>query len=191
MVFLDYLLQFHRTRRVARHVDDNDVVLDFGCYQGEFLKLIENQIQAGFGIDKNISSRSSLNESENSKIRLLKGNVDHIRRLPRDFQPTLIVAIAVLEHLSDCEILSFGTSIREISTQNARLIITMPHPFVDNLIKFLKRLRLLDGMDDDAHHELGIEIVIQLLKKTNWRMIYWKKFQFGLNNEIHFVKSLT
>jgi len=85
MVFLDYLLQFHRTRRVARHVDDNDVVLDFGCYQGEFLKLIENQIQAGFGIDKNISSRSSLNESENSKIRLLKGNVDHIRRLPRDF----------------------------------------------------------------------------------------------------------
>ena len=69
-----------------------------------------------------------------------------------------------------------------------KVILTVPAPFVDNILKLLRYFNIIDGMDIDEHWGFKVNRTISIFENAVLKLITHKKFQFGLNNLFVFEK---
>ena len=69
------------------------------------------------------------------------------------------------------------------------MLLTIPHPLVDKIVDVGISLQLLAGQDIDSHHGLKPLSAMNTIESAGWVLKSWKKFQFGLNNELIFTRS--
>lgn len=187
MKWLDHYLQHRREKLALKQVRPDDVILDFGCHNGHLFHDVELEFSSAIGIDNDSSQMLAWSQVSDDRVRFICGGVSVIESLPTQFKPTLIVSLAVMEHLDERSIAQFGWTTSRVVTEGGRLFITVPNPVVDGLIAVGKKLRLLDGMDIEAHHGLRPARVVEILEGHQWRLEHWRRFQFGLNNALLFV----
>ncbi len=98
-----------------------------------------------------------------------------------------IFALAVFEHFSDNDMRQSASVIAKMLSPKGRLIVTIPHPFVDKILYFLVSLHLIEGQKLDEHHGFDPNILLTYFSDF-LRLVKHEKFQFGLNNVLVFER---
>jgi 2-polyprenyl-3-methyl-5-hydroxy-6-metoxy-1,4-benzoquinol methylase len=172
---LDRELQRQRIRRALPFIRPGSSVVDVGCHDGAFLAAARDRVNSGIGVDVHKPDR------------WIGDPFDlHVGRLPdlmdggRTFDA--IVALAVVEHLSRDELHAWSEAVPALLVPGGRLVITTPSPAVDKVLDLLIALRLLDGMDADAHHGFDPRAVPSVFGSGPMELEVSSRFQLGLNH---------
>lgn len=104
-----------------------------------------------------------------------------LRRLGFDGPYDAIFALAVFEHLSDDDLRDANETLARVLKPGGRLILTVPHPFVDRILGVLMALRLIDGQAVEEHHGFQPKDLLALAG-DQVRLVRRSTFQLGLNN---------
>jgi 2-polyprenyl-3-methyl-5-hydroxy-6-metoxy-1,4-benzoquinol methylase len=175
MTWLDHFLQSWRITKAARQIPDGARVLDIGSADGALFQQLDQRIAGGLGIDPTLKASTS-----RGAIPLIAGF------FPADMPPTdpfdVITMLAVLEHFPEAEYVALRDACRRFLKVGGRLVVTVPSPVVDNILKILKKLRLIDGMSLEEHHGYEVQKTAGVFSAPMFRMLTHKTFQFGLNN---------
>lgn len=182
MKSLDAYLQKMRYKKADGYVRTGDRVLDIGCYDGSFLARHVGRASLLVGVDKHLVE----SDAPIPGIQLINGTIDDI---PADHQFDVVTAMAVLEHLTPAEDAHLAERLRHLTTADARFVITVPSPLVDRILDVLIFLRILDGMDIEAHHGQSISELMHTFETNGWAVETRKRFQLGLNNLIVFRRA--
>ncbi|NCA19444.1 MAG: class I SAM-dependent methyltransferase, partial [Actinobacteria bacterium] len=108
MKWLDHYLQHRREKLALKQVRPDDVILDFGCHNGHLFHDVELEFSSAIGIDNDSSQMLAWSQVSDDRVRFICGGVSVIESLPTQFKPTLIVSLAVMEHLDERSIAQFG-----------------------------------------------------------------------------------
>ena len=179
---IDRFLRSWRTRvALAAAPATMHAALDIGC--GDAYLLSRVRAAQRTGIDPTIA-----NIRIEAGIRLAPGRFPNdLSVLTPDDRYDAIFALAVFEHLTDGDFALVRERLPDLLRKHGRLIVTVPHPLVDAILDLLMRCRLIDGQSVHEHH--GFEPVRMLeLRSDRLRMMYRRRFQFGLNNLFVFEK---
>jgi 2-polyprenyl-3-methyl-5-hydroxy-6-metoxy-1,4-benzoquinol methylase len=184
---LDRMLQQQRIKRVRHHIRSEDTVLDFGCFDGQLFKKLGHLMAGGIGIDSDPSIEGCF-DGLGENFQFLSGGLELLTRenLPKI---DLVVALAVIEHLHETQIREFALRLGSLVEPSGRMLLTIPHPFVDKIVAAGISLHLLAGADFDSHHGLKPLAASNIIDASGWVLKSWKKFQLGLNNEFLFIRS--
>lgn len=158
-------------------------VFDIGCDDGYLLSRLDNDIMKLDGCDPRLTITSF-----SSRFMILKGYFPDVLEANQHRGPyDAIFALAVFEHFSEKDLIEASNRIPEMLSDRGRLIVTVPHPFVDTILDVLLFLKLIEGQALDEHHGLDPLSLIAILSK-NLTLKSKKTFQFGLNNLFVFEK---
>lgn len=178
MAILDRILQNWRFSKAAPYVPENVRLLDAGSADGRFMQRLAHRVTACTGVDTVYTE-----QIRRGKLEFVPGRFpDRLQQVPGPFG--VICFIAVLEHLVDQELPECAARCAELLQPGGRIIITLPAPQVDNLVRILKLLRLAEAETLDEHHGQSPEKVLSAFLKGPFELLVWKKFQLGLNNLI-------
>lgn len=184
MKFFDRVLRDWRINVSIKHIKKSyKYALDIGCDDGYLLNKLGNDFIYKLGVDPRVESCDARN------IKILKG---YFPETLEKYNPTkpfdVIFALAVFEHFNESELKLSAKTISKLLSEKGRLIVTVPHPFVDSILDVLMFIKLVDGQAVDEHH--GFE-PSNLEKYFNeyLELELHKKFQFGLNNLYIFRKK--
>jgi 2-polyprenyl-3-methyl-5-hydroxy-6-metoxy-1,4-benzoquinol methylase len=177
---LDLLLQRARISQAARFVGDDARVLDIGCADG---MLFERLGVSGVGIDPALEETIS-----KPRYRLVPG------RFPEDLdhaagQFDCVIALAVLEHIPASSHEALGEACCRALRPGGRLILTVPSPAVDRILRALRALRLIDGMALEEHFGFEPAGVPTLFSATGFELVSHRHFQLRLNNLFVFERA--
>ena len=101
-----------------------------------------------------------------------------------------ITMLAVIEHIPKKKLSELANIITKYLHQAGKLIITVPSPKVDHIIDLLMFLKILDGMDVDAHYGYDYTETEKIFTENGFlKLIKHQKFQLGLNNLFVFEKQ--
>ena len=100
-----------------------------------------------------------------------------------------ITMLAVLEHIPDSEYMSLREGCVRFLKPGGHLIITVPSPLVDHILKVLKVFRLIDGMSLEEHHGYEVGQTASIFPPPAFRLVCRKHFQLGLNNLFVFQRG--
>ncbi len=179
MKALDRLLQRWRIHRAAGHIPEAARVLDIGCFDGVLFKRLRRRAISGVGIDPLAPP------FECPSYRLIRGT------FPQDLPPgrfAVITALAVVEHIDEAQLPALIAACHDRLSPDGRLIITMPSPLVDVILRVLRFLRLLDGMSMEEHHGATPKTVQAAFttapddQEGLFSLVHHERFQLGLNN---------
>lgn len=179
---LDRLLRRWRYRVVAPYIPTGSVLLDIGGYDGSLFRYLDDRIAKGICVDPLCTSGSIgrshfLQQSACPRIPLPDASVD------------VITLLAVLEHVDDKEAMAAETF--RVLKEGGRLLLTVPHPMVDEILKIFIRLRLADGMAVEQHHHFHVRCVVPLFCSYGFIAVKEQKFQGGLNHFFSFQKPCS
>jgi 2-polyprenyl-3-methyl-5-hydroxy-6-metoxy-1,4-benzoquinol methylase len=157
---------------------------DIGCDDGYLLNRLDTGVMRRDGCDPRLN-----NTSVSPKSRLLKGCFPGVVEAGQ-YQGAYdaIFALAVFEHFTEKDLIESSHRIAEMLSDRGRLIVTVPHPFVDTILDALKFLKLIDGQALEEHHGFDPQSLVVVLSET-LRLQSKKTFQFGLNNLFVFEKK--
>jgi 2-polyprenyl-3-methyl-5-hydroxy-6-metoxy-1,4-benzoquinol methylase len=179
---LDRFLQNWRIDVVAPHLKPADHILDIGSFDGALARRVKT-FGGYVGIDPEADPARS-----HGDVRLIRGV------FPDDFaerrQFDVITMLAVLEHVPAERLAAFAVACAERLKPGGRLLLTVPHPFVDRILDVLTFLKILDGMETEAHHGFDVERTGAVFAAAGFRLTERRRFQLGLNNFFAFQKSL-
>ena len=171
---LDYLLRAWRYRIVERHVPAGCRIVDIGGFDGSLLMRLYNRIEKGVCIDPLIE------EKKDGKIDFVKYRITDKLPLP-DSSFDVATMLAVFEHLGDSREL-VASEIFRILRRGGIALLTVPDSTVDNILKVLIKLRLIDGMSFEEHGHFDSSDTVAIFEKCGFKLKRWVKFQIGLNN---------
>lgn len=178
MKFLDKFLRQWRISVAMRHVPETmEYVYDIGCDDGYLINQLKPYTTRQDGVDPClgkdlISSNSSLKKGYFPSV---------IDQSQMQEKYNAIFALAVIEHFSENDILSSGPVIAKMLSPKGRLIISVPHPFVDKILHVLSLLNLVDADTLDEHHGFD-PALLPVYLADSLKLVKHKKFQLGLNN---------
>jgi SAM-dependent methyltransferase len=173
MRLLDRLLQHWRARVARPWIPGGAKVLDIGCHQGEFLKSLEGHIGPSVGMDPLAVPE------QGQRCRLLAAPF----RPPAPFANAAfdaVVLLATLEHIPDKHALAGECS--RLLGPGGRVVVTVPSPRVDGILRLLHRLRLIDGMSLEEHHGFDPRQTPEVFGRYGFTLIRRRRFQLGLNH---------
>lgn len=178
---VDRLLQRWRIARAEPWIRRGDRLLDVGCFDLSLLARVEDRLTSGVGIDTEAKSCTR------GRLRMIHG------RFPDDvdFEPEAfdcITLLAVLEHVGDPEALA--RHFFRLLAPGGRAVLTVPSAAVDPILDVLQALRVIDGMDTEAHHAFDVEETVPIFQKAGFRLLTRRTFQLGLNHLFVFEKSV-
>ncbi|OYT70384.1 MAG: hypothetical protein CFK52_11255 [Chloracidobacterium sp. CP2_5A] len=178
---LDYFLQNWRIAMVRPHLGPTDRILDIGAFDGALARQV-GEFRAYVGIDPEADPAQFA-----PRMQLVRG------RFPQDLPPQdepfdAITLLAVLEHIPDAKLDAFARACAAALRPGGKLLITVPHPFVDRILDVLTALRLLDGMETDAHHGFDVTRTCEIFERAGLELALHRRFQLGLNNFFAFRK---
>lgn len=178
MKLTDKILRFWRVKVALRYLPKYaNSVFDIGCDDGYLLKKLLPITKKQDGIDPRLQIGSIGNNSE-----LIKGFFPS--SIPKKQQNGLydaIFALAVFEHFSEGDLRDSACTISKMLSRDGRLIVTVPHPYVDTILEVLFRMKLIDGQALEEHHEFDPDSLISYFADF-LELVDHKRFQFGLNN---------
>lgn len=175
MKALDRFLQRWRFRVAERQLPDGVRLLDIGCHEGELLQRLGDRAGSSTGIDPALGSDCSLGQHE-----LLAGG--YPERRPSTPPLGAATLLAVVEHLTEDQLTATGHALAEDVEPNGVIVVTVPAPIVDRIVDVLAKLRLIDGMDLDAHHAFDVRRLPVVWSDAGLDLVVRKRFQLGLNN---------
>jgi len=181
MKLLDRELQRQRVKKCLKYIPNGSNVLDIGCADGRLFALGEHKISGGLGLDLD----DSLPWRASTVKRVIGQFPDSV---PTGTKFDVITLLAVVEHLPDETINTWARECFDLLEVGGVVVITMPSPVVDNILHIAIRLRLLDGMDAEAHHGCSPALIDPHFSAAGFNLEVKKKFQFGLNNLFVFKK---
>jgi ubiquinone/menaquinone biosynthesis C-methylase UbiE len=167
---------------VAPHIPENSDILDIGGYDGSFLTHVRDKIKRGICLDPFIEER------KDDKIEFVRYRFSD--KLPfSDASFDAVTLIAVYEHLRGVREQIAAEVFRVLRNQGYALL-TVPDTAVDHILKLLLAMRLIDGMSTfEEHAHFDSKDTVKIFDECGFRLVRWKKFQFGLNNLFIFQKG--
>lgn len=178
MKFADRLLRFWRVNLALRYMPKSaHNVFDIGCDDGYLLKRLLPITRKQDGIDPRLTIESIGIHSE-----LIKGvfpSSIHKEQLNGTYDA--IFALAVFEHFSECDLRESACAISRMLSRDGRLIVTVPHPFVDRILDCLLWMKLIDGQALEEHHRFDPSTLTSYFSDF-LELADHKRFQLGLNN---------
>jgi SAM-dependent methyltransferase len=179
---LDRLLQRWRIARARSAIPHGARVLDIGCGDGALFRLLAGHVGGGMGIDPLLTAPVSLGAAQ-----LLPGSFP--RDLPDCAPFEVITLLAVLEHVPRDEQPTFLGACAARLAPGGLLVITVPSPRVDLLLRWLRRLRLVEGMALEQHYGFDPRTTPALCAGQGFRLLDHRRFQLGLNHLFVFQKG--
>jgi|SRR3989344_1104197 len=173
---LDRVLQHWRIRKVLPYLKRGAKVLDIGSVDGTLFQHALQLSAGSLGIDP-ILPRSE----KNGRFTLIRGFFP--KDMPLDAGPfDAITMLAVLEHFPEEELTILADGCMKYLVPGGLLLITVPSPFVDAILKWLRRFRLIDGMSLEEHHGYKVEQTSLIFAEPVFMLVRHQTFQLGLNN---------
>lgn len=184
MKALDKFLRAWRTRVALKAAPAMmRSVLDIGCGDDGYLLRRLNASQRE-GLDPTLAS-----ESSEPGLHLAKGYFPgDLARLGLTGPYDAIFSLAVFEHLTDQDMHSARAALPDLLQPGGRLIVTVPHPFVDRILDVLMFFRLIDGQAVEEHHGFDPAHLADLAS-DRIRLVSRSSFQLGLNNLFVFERT--
>jgi len=179
---LDLILQRWRIRKARRFIPEGGRVLDIGSADGALFKALESHIGGGLGIDPTLKKVVQV-----GKMQIVPGFFP--KDMPEVAPFDAITMLAVLEHIPEAEFESLSGGCTRFLKPGGHLIITVPSPLVDHILKVLKALCLVDGMSLEEHHGYRVEQTTRIFAPPAFRLVCHKHFQLGLNNLFVFQRE--
>jgi ubiquinone/menaquinone biosynthesis C-methylase UbiE len=178
---LDYILQKWRYSVAVPFIPSGCDLLDIGGFDGSFIKRVYKKIHHGVCIDPH------LEEKGDDKITFIRARLDGKFPFPND-SFDVITMFAVYEHLGEQRQLITAECFR-VCRNNGSVLLTIPSGAVDTILMFLMKIRLIDGMSTEEHHNFNVADTIRIFERAGFQLKRWSKFQFGLNNLFIFQKK--
>jgi 2-polyprenyl-3-methyl-5-hydroxy-6-metoxy-1,4-benzoquinol methylase len=177
MKFTDRYLQNRRIARVRRFIPPGAKILDIGSADGALFRQLGPVVGAGsIGVDPTLKASLMVN-----------GAVLHPGFFPASVPDAagpfdVITMLAVLEHFpeADYELLRKGCA-AQLRT-GGKLLITVPSPRVDYILKWLAFFRVIDGMSLEEHHGYEPGKTTGIFPPPQFRRVCHERFQLGLNH---------
>lgn len=156
-----------------------DRLLDIGCFDRSLIDRVVDRVASAVGVDPEIVP------SVDGKVRTLTG------RFPDDFsfEPEsfdCLTCLAVLEHVEDPN--AFARACHRVLSSGGRIVLTVPHPFVDRILDVLVFLRLIKGMHVEEHHGFDVTETVPIFERAGFRLVRRRRFQLRLNHLFVFEK---
>jgi 2-polyprenyl-3-methyl-5-hydroxy-6-metoxy-1,4-benzoquinol methylase len=170
----DYFIQWWRMQVAARWIPEGSRVLDIGCHQGEFLKMLGKKIAPSVGIDPLYEENPALN------THTLVRKEFHPDLSFEDGSFDVVVLLATIEHMQQKT--DIAREARRLLRKGGRVIITAPSLLVDKLLSVLLFFRVVDGMSLEEHHGFSPDELPKIFLPEGFALKEGRKFQFGLNN---------
>jgi len=183
---IDKILRYWRVSVALKQLPKNiNAVFDIGCDDGYLLKKIDDNRIRLDGCDPRLSKDLKILNSM-----LLKGFFPAVMDdVKESIQYDAIFSLAVFEHFIESDLTRSSHQIAEMLKDSGRLIVTVPHPFVDHILNILMALKLIDGQALEEHHGFNPDSLVEILSK-GLLLKSRRKFQLGLNNVFIFEKNL-
>jgi SAM-dependent methyltransferase len=170
----DYLIQRWRMTAAAPWIQEGSRILDIGCHQGEFIKMLGQKIAPSVGLDPLYQGKT-----EDGGHRFLR----------QEFRPGMpfedgsfdaVVLLATIEHMQEKSAIAKESG--RLLKKDGRVVITVPSLLVDKILSILLWLGLVDGMSLEEHHGFSPDELQAIFLPEGFRLKKKQKFQFGLNN---------
>ena len=184
MTFFDRFLQIWRIRKARPFINQGARVLDIGSVDGVMFQAVPNLAANCIGIDPTL--KTIIREKGYT---LIPGFFP--ADMPDAEQFDTITLLAVLEHFPEHAYPSLVQGCLKHLKPGGRIIITVPSPLVDHILKLLSALRLVHGMSLEEHHGYEIKQTVHIFAEPGFKLTCHKRFQLGLNNLFVFERSVT
>jgi 2-polyprenyl-3-methyl-5-hydroxy-6-metoxy-1,4-benzoquinol methylase len=181
MTFLDRWLQQTRIKKARSYIPPQAFVLDIGCHHGELFMNLGEKLGYGVGVDPLLEK-----DIRHEKYELLADSFPSKRIENKKYH--CITMLAILEHIPEALQPAAIKACFNLLDQQGIMIITVPHPFVDDILVVLQKLRLMKGIKTEEHYGFNIRQIPDLFAGAGFRLVIHKKFQLGLNNLYTFKK---
>lgn len=186
MKLVDNVLRAWRIRLALRSAPEHPrAVFDIGCDDGHLLRQIE-----GPGIRRDGCDPVARTEPIAPGDVILRGFFPDAAPSPEQ-RPAggydAIFALAVFEHFTADDLRRCSPVIAEMLSTDGRLVVTVPHPFVDVILHVLMFLRLVDGQEAHQHHGFDPRTLAHELHDL--RLVRKRRFQLGLNYLFIFARA--
>jgi cyclopropane fatty-acyl-phospholipid synthase-like methyltransferase len=173
----DRTLQAWRMAKVRKYISPGDKILDIGSVDGALFRHLGPVVGPGsMGIDPTLKEPLVVN-----------GFTLQAGFFPAAMPPSagpfdVITMLAVLEHFPGSEYGSLRTGCETFLRPGGKLLITVPSPQVDMILKWLTFFRLIDGMSLEEHHGYEVGRTVKIFAPESFRLVKHGRFQLGLNN---------
>jgi 2-polyprenyl-3-methyl-5-hydroxy-6-metoxy-1,4-benzoquinol methylase len=181
MKALDLYLQRRRIAQARRYIPRGARVLDVGCGDGTLFTQLAGHVAGGIGVDPTLTD-----DVETPCFKLLRGRFPDV--VPRGERFDAITMLAVLEHIPEAEHTALVQGCLDLLKDGGRVLITVPHQFVDKILELLMALRLIDGMAVEEHHGFEPENTPKIFGRGDLQLLAHRRFQLGLNNLFAFER---
>jgi 2-polyprenyl-3-methyl-5-hydroxy-6-metoxy-1,4-benzoquinol methylase len=180
----DRLLQTWRMNQVKTFVPPGAKILDIGSVDGALFRFLGPRVGAGsMGIDPTLKESLVVNGCT-----LQPGYFPEAMPAAAGVFD-VVTMLAVLEHFPESAYESLRSGCERFLRRRGRLLITVPSPQVDIILKWLTFLRLIDGMSLEEHHGFEVRHTAAIFPPPSFRLIRHGRFQLGLNNLFVFERS--
>jgi SAM-dependent methyltransferase len=181
MKALDRLLQRWRIAKAGDWIPAGARVLDVGCDDGALFRQL--RLTAGLGLDPKLKGDTATGE-----VPLVAGAFPDA--LPAEAGPfDVITCLAVLEHVPRERQAEFACACWDALRDGGLLLVTVPSPRVDWMLKWLRALRLVAGMSLEEHFGFEPRETPALFARPGFVLSRHRRFQLGLNNLFVFRKT--
>jgi len=179
MTLVERILQKCRIAKAAPHIPNNARVLDIGCFNGELFRRLGGRLRGGVGIDPLLEEFPD--EGAGQNVVMVKG------KFPQDIPPgtetfDVIAILAVFEHVAAENTADFIAACRARLNEGGMVILTVPAPFVDMILRVLSQFGLVKGMGIEQHHGMDHKTIPDLFARSGFSLALHRPCQFGLNH---------
>lgn len=178
------MLQAWRIRVALPYISPGSRVLDLGSADGELFRHSGSCGPGSMGIDPTL--KATLTTAQG--FRMLSGY------FPDDMPKNgdlfdIIVMLAVLEHFPPDQYSKLADGIQRLLRAGGLLLITVPSAAVDEILKWLLKLRLIHGMSLEEHHGYEVCQTPRIFAPPTFQLLLHRRFQLGLNNLFVFQRT--
>lgn len=181
MKYLDRVLQRLRIAKARPFIAPGSRVLDIGSLDGALFQDLGIPLGGAMGIDPTLRESRRVGD-----VPLIAGWFP--KDMPRVEPFDAIVMLAVLEHFAAGDYASLREGCVQFLRPGGHLIITVPSPKVDYILKVLLTLRLIDGMSLEEHHGYDVRETTRIFPPPDFELVRHQRFQLGLNNLFVFCR---
>ena len=185
---VDKILRAQRVRPVLKAcqalANSPTNIFDIGCDDNFLLKKFLDLPSV------NLVGMDPLVQGHHPAIKNIKGFFP--QDLPESEQHNqydLILALAVLEHLPEETLPAAAATLAKMIAPQGRIIITIPQPSCDTIIRWLTYLQLIDPHAAREHHHFDPK-KLPAIFAPYFVLEKWAKFQGGMNNLMVFRPKL-
>jgi cyclopropane fatty-acyl-phospholipid synthase-like methyltransferase len=175
MTALDLYLQNQRIKKASQWISPTDRVLDIGCGDGALLRGRPPHPLQHLGIDRSLAEPISA-----TGFRIETCSWDQAQISPHSFDA--IVLLAVWEHIPPNQQPLLCAKIKEWLKPGGKVILTIPHAWVDTILWFLQKARMVDGMHVEEHYGYAISDTRPCFERAGFQFLDHTPFQWHLNH---------